>query len=159
MTQTEVDPLVRRTVMTASRPEIEAMILNLDREGRWLGAGLGTYVGEGQWKVPLVFRKVGTAGKELVLASRPHLLPDLAHLVFGDAPTATPLWRRRWPYVTGGVVTVLGGVVWVGGVVGGVVAMYGTTILGAAVVLGGLLAVALTDHSGEHRCILPGCGH
>lgn len=159
MTHTQVATRERRTMMTATRPEIEAMIVSLDQTGQFIGAGQGTDLGDGLWKVPLVFREPGATSQELTLAPRRRQpLPDVARVVFRDRPAARPLWRRRWPYVTGGVTVVLGGLGWVAWTIGGVIALYGTTILGGAFVVGILLAVGRSSASG-HLCIRPDCRH
>jgi hypothetical protein len=141
MTQNRLAPDERGTVMTASRPEIEAMIVGLARAGRYRGAGDATRVDDDLWAVPLVFVEPKGPGQDLVLAPRPNL-PDLAR-IFRDQPVAPPWWRRCWPYVTGGVTVALGGLGWAVMTVLGVLATYGQTILGFIACVSALYAAAV----------------
>lgn len=140
--------------LTGTPRGVAAELDRLDQAGQLIWFTPPKWRADGQCQVRLRFHVPVKTGREV--QKRQGRLPARAA---SPAPVvARPLWQRRWPYVTSGVTVLLGGLVWAIVTIGGVIAVYGTTLLGAVVVVGGLLAVGRSSGSG-HLCILPGCRH
>lgn len=94
----------------------------------------------GLWQSRLKVRVPVQTGREV------QVRPARLRVRVRSGPVTRPLWRRRWPYVTAGVVTTLGGLLWVVMTVFGILAEYGTVILGflaAAVLLPGVIRLGI----------------
>lgn len=155
MTHTPVVPRERRTVMTGTRTEVESTIVALHETNRFIGAGEGTELADGRWKVPLVFwEPCAPDQQEVAVAHETPLDTASACHAFASPPPSRSLLVVVGVTVAGGlaVVAAVAAVLWV---------VANAELLVGVVAVVALAVAVLTwaGHGAGHWCPIPGCKH